>query len=152
MVNIRGLSALAAALGLALSSVVAAPAYAASPGELDCTLHFELHGWSAFYKTSSGTGTVACSNGQQMDVTLSSKGGGVTVGRMRIDDGTGRFTGIHDIREVLGTYAAADAHAGAGTSVKASVVTKGTVSLALTGKGKGVDVGFSFGNFVISKR
>lgn len=150
MFNIRLLPVLAATLGLALGS--GAPAHAASPGELSCTLHFSLQGWSAFYKTSSGTGTVSCSDGQQLPVNISSKGGGVTVGRMRIDDGIGNFSGIHDIREVLGTYAAADAHAGAVNSVKAAVVTKGTVSLALTGKGKGWDLGFSFGNFVISKR
>lgn len=150
MRHIRLLIAATATLGLALLSV--APAHAASPGELSCTLHFNLQGWSVFYKTSSGTGTVACSNGQQMDVNITSKGGGVTFGRTRIDDGTGTFTGIHDIREVLGSYASADAHAGAVNAVKAAVVTKGTVSLALTGKGKGWDVGFSFGNFVISKR
>lgn len=150
MRQFRLLSVMAGVLGLALLSV--APAHAESPGELSCTLQFNLHGWSAFYKTSSGSGTVMCSNGQEMAVNITSKGGGVTVGKMRIDDGTGKFTGIHDIREVLGTYASADAHAGAVNSVKAAVVTKGTVSLALTGKGKGWDVGFSFGNFVISQR
>ncbi|MDN5924135.1 MAG: hypothetical protein L0H70_03955, partial [Xanthomonadales bacterium] len=96
--------------------------------------------------------TVTCSNGQSMDVNISSKGGGVTVGKSRIVDGSGVFSGVYDMREILGTYAAAEAHAAAGNAVKAAVVTKGTVSLALTGKGKGWNVGIAFGNFVISKR
>jgi hypothetical protein len=32
------------------------------------------------------------------------------------------------------------------------VVTKGTVSLAFSGTGKGVDLGVTFGEFVIEKR
>jgi len=37
-----------------------------------------------------------------------------------------------------------------GTSSDAQVVTKGTVSLALSGKGHGVNLGFAFGKFTIS--
>ena len=44
------------------------------------------------------------------------------------------------------------AHAGAGKSAHAQVVTKGDISLALSGKGEGWDVGIAFGNFIISAR
>ena len=45
-----------------------------------------------------------------------------------------------------------DVHAGAGESSAAQVVTKGTVSLAFSGTGKGVDLGVTFGEFVITKQ
>ena len=83
---------------------------------------------------------------------ITSRGGGITFGKSRIDHGRGEFSGIYNIREVLGGYAAAEAHAGAGKSSKAQVVTKGSVSLALTGTGSGWDIGVSVGNFVLSER
>src|SRR5690606_30447666 len=106
---------------------------------------------SLFYKTGSGTGTVSCSNGQRMAVKIRSKGGGVTVGNTRIENGRGEFSGVTRIEDVLGTYVTAEAHAGAGKSAKAQVMTKGEVSLALAGKGDGWDLGVAFGKFVISR-
>ena len=37
-------------------------------------------------------------------------------------------------------------------SSAAQVVTKGTVSLAFSGTGKGIDLGVTFGEFVIGKQ
>lgn len=124
----------------------------AQTGPLDCTLRFNIQGWSAFYKTAQGEGIVSCSNGQRLPVRISSRGGGITFGKSRIDKGRGEFSGIYKIRDVLGGYAAAEAHAGAGRSSKAQVVTKGSVSLALAGTGSGWDIGVSIGNFVLSER
>lgn len=133
---------------LLLASSVALPAYAGTV----CRLTFSMSGWSFFYKTAEGTGTISCDNGQSANVSVLSKGGGVTFGRSKIKDGTGRFTEVDSIDELFGTYVQTEAHAGAGKSAKASAMTKGTVSLSLAGKGKGVDVGVSFGKFVIEKR
>ncbi len=124
---------------------------AAAAGAADCELRFNLSGWSAFYKTGSGAGTVTCDNGQSMPVKIRTKGGGITFGKTNIVDGHGEFSGVSRIDEVLGTYATAEAHAGAGKSAKAQVMTKGDVSLALAGKGEGWDVGIAFGKFVISR-
>ncbi|HVF34977.1 MAG TPA: hypothetical protein VND91_06605 [Candidatus Saccharimonadia bacterium] len=115
-------------------------------------MRFSMKGWSAFYKTSSGTGTIRCNNGQTMAVKLRAKGGGITFGKSSIEDGRGEFSGVDGINEVLGTYVAAEAHAGASKSAKAQAMTKGEVSLALSGKGRGWDLGVSFGKFVIEKR
>jgi hypothetical protein len=134
---------------LLATTVFAAPAQAR---DIDCKLSFDLAGWSVFYKTASGNGTVTCDNGQKLAVRISTKGGGITFGKSKIEDGTGEFSGIHDIDEVLGTYVTAEAHAGAVKSSKAQVMTKGDVSLALAGTGKGWDVGFAFGKFVIEAR
>ncbi|HEY4555922.1 MAG TPA: hypothetical protein VIG68_05745 [Lysobacter sp.] len=138
------------ALCLLIAACCLAPA-AHAQRTLDCTMTFELSGWSVFYKTSSGTGTVSCSNGQRMKVRIESKGGGVSFGKSRIADGRGEFSGLRHIDDVLGTYATAEAHAGAARSAKAQVMTKGDVSLALAGKGEGWDVGVAFGKFTISR-
>jgi hypothetical protein len=132
-----------------LGACTAAPVQAR---EIDCEMRFELSGWSVFYKRSSGTGTIRCNNGQVMKVSLEARGGGLSFGKSKIVNGVGEFSGVNDITELLGSYASAEAHAGAGRSSKASVVTKGGVSLALSGTGKGWDVGVAFGSFVIKRR
>jgi hypothetical protein len=78
-----------------------------------------------------------------------SKAGGLTVGKSKIVGGIGRFTPVQKIDELFGSYAKAEAHAGAGDSAKAAVVTKGEISLTLAGQGQGVDLGVAIGNFVI---
>lgn len=135
---------------LAAASLAApAPARAA---DLTCDLNYSMSGWSVFYKRSSGEGTVTCSNGQSLPVKIEGRGGGLSFGKSRIVDGFGRFSGVREIREVLGAYATAEANAAAGQAVKAQVVTKGPISLALTGKGEGVELGVAFGSFIISER
>lgn len=129
--------------------MVAGSAHAAA-GEITCRMNFEIHGWSAFYKTSSGSGKVSCSNGQHMTVHLRSKGGGLTFGKSSIE-GIGRFSGIFKIDEILGTYVTGGAHAGAAASSGATVMTKGNVSLALSGTGRGWNLGVDFGKFTISR-
>jgi hypothetical protein len=128
------------ALGLSLA-LVSAPATAG--GDLTCKMRYELSGWSAFYKTASGTGTIRCSNGQSMSVRIEAKGGGLTVGKYRIRDGIGQFANVGDIRE---------AHAAAEKSASAQAMTNGEVSLALSGKGRGWSLGVAFSKFTIEAR
>ncbi|MBA8883600.1 hypothetical protein [Dokdonella fugitiva] len=142
----RTLSALAAGLALAVFGSVQAHAESAN---LDCKLKFSLTGWSLIFKHAEGHGTVMCENGESMNVKISAKGGGLTVGKSHIDNGTGRFTDVHNINDVLGTYAQGDASAGAVKAGTAQVLTKGTVSLALAGSGEGVELGVSVGGFTI---
>ena len=140
----------AAALLIGFALAPAALAHGPGPGPVDCKLHFYLAGWSVFYKTASGSGTVTCDNGQRMTVKIESKGGGLSFGKSRIRNGVGEFSGVHNINEVLGTYVSAEAHAGASKSSKAEAMTKGDISLALAGTGEGWDIGIAFGKFVIS--
>jgi hypothetical protein len=114
-----------------------------------CDLRYDLEGWSVFYKEATGSGVVRCDNGQSARVRLETRGGGVTFGRSRIVGGSGDFSPIADISEIFGNYANAEAHAGMGVSSAAQVVTKGPVSLSLSGTGTGVDLGFAFGRFTI---
>ncbi len=140
---------LASVLAVSCLTVMALPAHAS--GEIRCRMRFNLHGWSIFYKTAKGEGDITCSNGQTMHVHLRAKGGGLTVGKTSVDNGIGKFTGVDDIHDVLGHYAEAEAHAGADKSAKAQVMTKGNVSLALSGKGRGWNLGVAFGAFIIEK-
>ena len=136
----------------ACATLVGLPTAAMAGGDVTCKLSFQMSGWSIFYKESSGSGTIKCSNGQSMAVKLEARGGGLTVGKSTIDHGRGEFSGVSDINELIGTYASAEAHAGAVKSAKAQVVTKGEVSLALSGTGQGWDLGVAVGNFIISRR
>lgn len=123
----------------------------ASAASLECTMRFSLSGWSVIYKHTSGKGVVTCTNGQTMKVKIESHGGGLTAGKSRIDNGVGNFSDITKISDVLGTFAQADASAGMVKSGTAQVLTKGTVSLALSGAGQGIDLGVSVGGMTISE-
>lgn len=134
----------AAAVGLAFGGNAAA-------SDLSCRLKFTMTGWSAIYKTATGSGTVTCTNGTTMKVQLESKGFGLTAGKSTIDEGKGVITGLKEIGDVLGSYAAADASAGAVKAGAATVLTKGEVSLALSGTGRGWDLGVSLSDFTIKR-
>lgn len=133
---------------LALCLALAA-APSAMAGDTTCKMTYSLSGWSAFYKTASGTGVVTCSNGQRMSVKIETKGGGLSFGKYRIRNGFGQFANVDDIRDVLGAYATAEAHASAENSASAQAMTNGKVSLALSGKGKGWSLGVAFSRFAI---
>lgn len=122
----------------------------AAAANIKCTMKFNMKGWSAFYKTADGSGTIKCDNGRSLKVSLSAKGGGLTVGKSSIEDGYGRFSAITDLDELFGTYVAAEAHAGAVKSAGAQVMTKGEVSVALSGTGRGVDLGVVLGALTIT--
>lgn len=124
----------------------------AAQAATSCKMSYGLKGWSAFYKVSRGSGTIRCDNGQKAAVTLEAKGGGLTFGKSEVRDGIGKFSPVADIDELFGTYVQGGADAGAGKSTTAMAMTKGEVSLALTGKGSGFNLGVSFGKFVITRK
>jgi hypothetical protein len=132
-----------------LAGTAVSPVHAQSR-DLSCTMIFQLKTWSALYKSATGSGTVHCSNGHSMRVKLSATGGGLTAGRSQ-ESGRGKFSGVSRMDELLGAYAQAEAHAGAVHSVQAQVMTKGEVSLALTGKGRGWSLGVDVGELRIER-
>lgn len=117
--------------------------------ELGCKLSFSLSGWSAIYSQAEGKGVVTCKDGSSLPVLISVKGGGLTAGRTQVDHGTGEFTHVRTINDVLGRYAQGEAHAGVLKSGTAQLLTKGTVSLALAGSGQGIDLGVDVGEFTL---
>lgn len=146
---IRKLSLLLGVVAISGLSAMFAAADDAAP--VKCTMTFTLKGWSAVYKTATGHGTVTCSDGQAVPVKLTVHGGGLTFGKMDILEGKGKFSALKSAGEVLGHYAAAEATAGAVKAGQAAVYTKGEVSLALEGTGRGVGVGIDFGKLDIER-
>jgi hypothetical protein len=133
-----------------LAAAIALPLGAAKTTK--CEMKYTLEGWSAFYKVAHGQGTITCDNGQSARVTLEAKGGGLTAGKYKIRDGLGKFSEVGNISELFGSYVAAAAEAGAVKSATAGAMTKGEVSLALSGTGTGWQLGVSFGKFTITKK
>jgi hypothetical protein len=146
--TLLGLSALV----LSFIAVTAVAPAGADVKTTVCRMDYNLKGWSAFYKTSSGSGTITCDNNQTATVKLSAKSGGLTAGKSVVRDGHGTFSEVGDIKELFGSYINGSAAAGAGKSSEAGVMTKGEVSLALAGSGTGVELGVSFGKFTITRR
>jgi hypothetical protein len=120
-------------------------------GLVECKMVFNLTGWSVFYKTAKGRGTITCSNGQKARVKITAKGGGITFGKSDVIGGKGKFTAVRSLEELFGAYAQSEVHAGAIKSADAQALTKGTVSLVLAGTGRGIDIGFAFGKFTIQR-
>jgi hypothetical protein len=145
----RTITSLTAAALLAVAAFHAAPAHAV--GKFDCEMRFNLTGWAAIYKHAEGSGVITCDNGESMHVNIVARGGGLTAGKYQVEDGKGKFSDVSNLTELLGSYAQGEANAGLVKSGTAQVLTKGTVSLALAGKGEGVDLGISFGKFTISR-
>ncbi len=119
---------------------------------VSCRLTYSVKGWSIFYKEYKGSGAVHCSNGQSANVAIIIRGGGLTLGKSEINKGKGRFSGVFNVNEIYGDYIALDVHAGVTASAEAQVMTKGEVSLAISGIGRGVDFGAALSVFSIRPR
>ena len=141
-----------AALAAPAATLLAPDTAQAQTANVECRMDFNLAGWAVTYTEPKGSGTVTCDNGQCANVNSHVKGGGLAAGKYEIDDGTGVFSKVRDISEIFGTYAQAEAQAGAVRSATAQALTKGEVSLALSGTGRGWDLGVSFGGFTIERR
>jgi hypothetical protein len=124
---------------------------AAAEKYISCTMTYHLSGFSLAYKQYDGTGNISCNNGQHAQVALSSKSIGFTIGKSEIE-GTGVFSDVKNLNEIYGSFIALEGHAGATTSVDGQVLTRGEISLALSGKGRGIDIGVTLGMLSISPK
>lgn len=141
-------------------SLVAAPAVFAKSkktdlppqekGTVQCTMAFELHSWSVFYKSGKGQGTITCSNGQKSKVKISTHGGGITFGKFNIANGKGKFSPVHDIKELYGKYANVGGEGGASKARMGANLSKDDINLDIEGTGTGGGFGFDFSGFKIS--
>ena len=142
--KITAIFGLAAALSLSASAQTV-------DREVSCILKFSSTQWSVLYEHAEGAGTVTCDNGKKMEVDISAKGVGLTAGTWRIAHGTGKFTHVAKLRDVLGTYAALSANVGLVKAGTVQVLTKDKVSLVLAGSGDGFDVGVTISQFKIER-
>jgi hypothetical protein len=112
---------------------------------------YHLSGFSLVYKQYDGVGNISCSNGEHATVSLASKSIGFTIGKSEID-GTGTFSAVKNLNEIYGSFVSLEGDAGATGSVDGQVLTRGEISLALGGQGRGVDIGVTIGALTISPR
>jgi hypothetical protein len=141
---------LASLVGIGLAVISTPPSRA--DGGTKCSMKFSMKGWSAFYKTSKGEGTITCDNGEKAAVTIKLTGGGITFGKTDIKDANGTFSAVNKLGDLLGSYGSTEAEAGAVKSTTAQALTKGDVSLAITGTGEGWNLGVSGSKFTIAKK
>ena len=141
---------LTALLALVASVSFAPRAAADSPADLGCSLGFSLSGWSAPQRHAEGSGIVSCENGGLLRVRIVATGAGLASGKAHIDGATGIFTDVHSIREILGAYTEVAGAARAPSGI-GQVLGKGSVLLALTGRAKGIDLGFGIGEFILTR-
>ena len=134
---------------LAAGSIAAV--HAKDAGKTDCEMRFNLTGWSAIYKHAEGSGMISCDNGMSYPVTITAVGGGLTVGKYKVEGGKAKFSDVATPTELFGDYAQGEANAAIVKGGTAQVLTKGDVSMALSGSGPGVDIGISFGKFTIAQ-
>ncbi|WP_345778193.1 hypothetical protein [Lysobacter sp. K5869] len=110
---------------------------------------FDTSGWAVIYKHINGSGRVTCDNGQSANVRIHVRGAGLTAGKYSIENGKGEFTKLKGIGEIYGTYVTAGANAGVVKSGEALAMTKGQVSLAVSGTGRGFNLGVDVSGFEI---
>lgn len=139
------------AAAVVLATVGLYSTHAVAAGKTDCQMSFTLTGWAAIYKHAEGGGTITCSNGKSYRVNIVAVGGGLTAGKYKLENATGKFSDVYDVSELFGSYAQGEVNAGVVKSGVAQVLTKGNVSLALAGTGEGVNLGISFGKFTIQR-
>ena len=118
--------------------------------EMKCEMEFQLKSWSVFYKSGKGSGTVTCDNGKKARVSIRTHGGGITFGKSNIT-GHGEFKNVPSMQDIYGSYASAGGHAGVVKSASAQSLSKDDITLDISGTGTGVDLGFDFGDFKISR-
>lgn len=120
----------------------------AAKAPVSCHLTYSLAGWSAIYQHAEGHGRITCDNGEHANVTLRMHGGGLTAGKFHVT-GTGAISNVYSIKDVFGSYAQSGVSAGVVQSGTAQVLTKGTVSIALSGTGEGINLGVAVDKFEI---
>ncbi len=124
---------------------------AAAEGKIDCKMHFSLEGWAALYKHAEGHGVISCDNGRTVNVNIVAIGGGLTAGKYKVENGTGKFSDVSSIDQLFGDYAQGEANAGVVKSRYRADPDQGHLNpRTLPAAGEGVDIGISFGKFTIT--
>jgi hypothetical protein len=140
-----------ALVALAVALLGTSSVFAEDATGIECTIRFQLQGNWTIYERADGTGMVSCADGTAIPVVVEARGLGLSIAKSKIGTGTGNFGHVHRISDVIGSYAQTGVDAAAMKSGPAQLLTKGGVSLALAGKGNGLDLGIGVERFTISR-
>lgn len=135
----------------AVACIMASPIFRAAEGHLDCTLRFTARQWSPLRGAVTGTGMLMCTDGSAVPVIVDASGPGITAERWNITDGWGVFDHVTRMEDALGRYTAIEGDIGVSAAGTVQTLTKGKLSLGLSGKGKGFVAGIAIRNFSISR-
>lgn len=116
-----------------------------------CQMHYHLSGFSLVFRYYTGTGEITCRNGQRANAALTSTSIGFSIGKSEFE-GVAHFSEVKGIDEIWGNYMSLESHAGFLKSFDAQLLTRGEISMALDGQGRGVDIGATIGNLNIIRR
>jgi len=103
------------------------------------------------YKHAAGTGTIKCTDGKSMKVKITANGGGLTVGKAKVKDGIGNFTGLTNLNDAIGTYAQGDASFGMVKNGKRAYPDQGTAHADHRRRWPRLRHGLSVGAFKIER-
>jgi hypothetical protein len=123
----------------------------AAESHVDCNLRFTAGQWSPQQAAVTGAGMLTCTNGSAMPVMVGASGPGIAAGRWSITDGRGAFGRVARIEDILGSYAAIEGDIGVSAAGTVQALTKGKLSLRLSGKGQGFSAGIAIRDFSISR-
>lgn len=151
-ITVSRAAGLAASVLIVLALQATGPDASYAADRIKCELSYTIKGWSVVYRTGKGSGTISCSDGTRASVSIMTHGGGLTLGTFQVIDGKGGFSRVYAVDDLFGTYVEAVGHAGAGSSVEGRGMFKGNSSLAISGNGTGINLGFAFGGFTIRRQ
>ena len=141
-------NSLAIASGLAFAAMTLLTPAAAQAVATKCSMKFNLREYAAAHQMVRGRATIACENGENAMVSLELNAGGFVSGKSSIQ-GSGQFSEVSGIADLLGSYEVPAATVGAAKSEL--VMTKGDVKLALSSSRHRWEDGLSFGKFTIAR-
>jgi len=140
------------AFGVVMLSTHSMTLSEAADENIECQISFSSNEWSAAYARMVGQGLVSCDDGSSMPVWLWAKGGGITAGMWKITDGKGKFHNVRKIEDVLGEYISVSGDIGVSRAATARLLSKGKITLSLTGKGEGFDLGIAINEVKITSK
>jgi hypothetical protein len=137
-------------VALVIALIGTSSVFAESATGIECTIRFQLKKNWAVYERADGPGMVSCADGTAIPVVVVDRGAGLSVGVSKI--GTGNFSNVHRISDVIGSYAQTGMQGGTATSSRqAQLMMKGGGSLALAGTGEGSDLGIGLASSAIRR-
>ena len=131
------------ALALLATLLGVSTVFAAGAPALDCTIRFELSGWSAVYERVDGTGTLSCTDGTTLPVDVYARGPRLTAGRLQVTLAKGRFEAVQRISDVFGTYTQDDVYDDPPDAVASASLTNGKVSISIGGVNTAANLGIT---------